>query len=424
MTDTAFRHAPTATDPTSGVVSTVPSSQPAQDAQSSQTQGSLQSSTPHESTSILSLHRSLIVDRTHPAAGKTTTQTTIEQLAKVTRPLALSASDKYSPKRKTIVKQQATDKQLSMQLANNPLAEERPTVKQQVTNNQLSKSFASGKKRSGKTATTSVSAPLTVQQQQLPVSVHTNMDGHYAGKTESRSALQLSLIQSSVGGYNTSLQHQAAPIVLPQPGDKYTEKRWALYVQLNVALPLYDSSFYFMGPNGKDQFYRRLIPTVRIERKLWKGALSLDVQPSISVTPKSNIHANVDSQLYQFDTTSSLVKQSGWGVALQYHIPVLSKWQVGAGIQASFLQKALIRRTVKDSTMRIIENGVFPASAADKQDLARLHISGIAELDYMAGKWQFGLRTLVPVTRVSKTKDIPARPVILEVVVRRRLWSR
>ncbi|PSL30684.1 hypothetical protein [Chitinophaga ginsengisoli] len=416
LTDTVLSHTMSSTiSNASDTASNTSSSQALPASQSSQASATIQGS---------SLQPSLIADRTHPVSGKTTTQPTSEQLTGKQAP-AWSATNKHSFERNTTAKQQATDKQLVKQLATNeyPLVEERSTAKRPVTDKQLARSFASSKKRSGETATTAVAEPLAIEQQQLAISIYTNKDRRQAGKAETHPPLQLSLIQSSIAGYNISLQHKAAPLALRHSPGKQAEKLWALYIQLNVALPLYDSSFYFLGPDGKDQFYRRLIPTVRIERKLWKGALSLDVQPSVSVTPKPNVHANVDAQLYPFDTTSSLVKQLGWGVALQYQLPVHPKWQVGAGIQASFLQHALMHRIVKDTLMKIVQNGVFPATDEEKQDLSRVHISGVAELDYMAGNWQFGLRTLVPVTRVSKTKDISARPVHMEVVVRRRLWK-
>jgi len=410
---------------TSDVASNVPSSASSQpDSQSPQTQGSLQSPTILQgSTQSASLQPSLVADRLRAVSGKNKTQDTREKLAPNKQPLLPPATDKHP---EIIAKQQATAKQPLKQLATNKpsLVEPKAIARQQTADKQLSRSFSSGKKRSGKTATTSVSEPLAIQQQQLPTGAYKNNDKHQTGKTESRPPLQLSLIQSPITRYNSSLQHKADLLVLRQSGGKHREKRWALYAQLNIALPLNDSSSYFLGPNGKNQFYRRLIPTVRIERELWKGALSLDVQPSVSVTPKANIHTDVDSQLSPYDTTSSLVKQLGWGVALQYQLPVHPKWQVGAGIQASFLQHALMHRMVKDTLMKIIQNGVFPATAGEKQDLSRVSINGVAELDYMAGKWQFGLRALVPVTRISKTKDISARPVNVEAVVRRRLWSR
>ncbi|SHM84010.1 hypothetical protein [Chitinophaga sp. CF418] len=395
--DTAFQHATSSA--VSDVVSNVTLSASSQrDSQSSQTPGSLQSSTTlQHSTSSASLQPSLISDRQYPVVGKTTTKAAPEQSATDKQPLVPLATDEHS------------------------LTEQKTIAKQQVTDKLLSKPLASRKRRPGKAAP--LSEPPAIQQQQSPASAYTNNDRHHVGKTESHPHLQLSFIQSPNTAYNTSLQHKADPLALRQAGSKLTEKRWALYVQLNVALPLYDSSSYFMGPNGKDQFYRNLIPAVRVERKLWKGTLSLDVQPLVSATPKSNKHRlDVDTQLSPYDTIRTLLKQFGWGVALQYQIPVHQKWQLGAGIQASFLQKAVIRQTIMD-TMRIVQTSVSPASAADKRDLSKVRINGMVELDYMAGKWQFGLRALVPLTRISKTKDIPAGPVNGELVVRRRLWK-
>ncbi|MCF6402628.1 hypothetical protein L3C95_11240 [Chitinophaga filiformis] len=448
--DTAFQHAISPTiKSASTIVNDVPvtaSSQAAAGLHPSETQPVLQSSatqrsnasTPLLSSStagklqptgrkIITLRSSSIANKPQPVAGKTTSQQTAEQLATGEEPLKQLTNNDLPPiEKKSTAKQQTTGKRPFKQpvAGKYPLTEPKNLARQDATDKQLSKPSASDGKHYGGTTRTPVAEPLVAQKQQLSASAQTNTDKHAVREMEDHPSLQLSFIHAPVAGYKTSLQHKADPLVLRRSGDQHAEKPWALYAQLNVALPFYDSSFYFLGPNGKKQFYRRLIPTVRIERRLWKGALSLDVQPSVSAVPKSNIQTDVGTTWTPFDTTSSLLKQFGWGLALQYQIRVHSRWQIGAGIQANFMQKALMRLTVMDSTMRIVKDGIFPASAADKQDLSRLHINGVVELDYMAGKWQFGLRTLVPVTRISKTKDISARPVNVEVVFRRRLWAK
>lgn len=261
------------------------------------------------------------------------------------------------------------------------------------------------------------------KQQQLPAKTYMHAGDYSAAATESRPSLQLAMIQSPVVRYNTGLQRKADLLTLRQLSNRNTEKKWALYLQLNVPVPLSGDSSYFMGPDGKDQFYRYLIPTVRVERKVWKGALSLDVQPSVSTIPTYNKYEINPVQISPYDTSASLLKQSGWGLALQYQIPVLKKWQVGAGVQASFLQKAVMQQTISDS-MSYKSTKIYSASTEDKRDLNKVRLYGTAELDYVAGKWQLGLRTLIPFTRVSKTRDISARPVNVEFVLRRRLWTK
>ena len=263
------------------------------------------------------------------------------------------------------------------------------------------------------------------KQQQLPARTYTHAGDRPAAKTESHPSLQLALIQSPVVRYNTSLQHKANLLTLRQLSNRNAEKKWALYLQLNVPVPLSGDSSYFMGPDGKDQFYRNLIPAVRLERKLWKGSLSLDIQPSVSTIPKSNIYDITPiTSASPFDTSASLLKQSGWGLALQYQIPVHKRWQVGAGIQASFLQKAVMQQTISSDSVNHMYTRIYSASAEDKRDLNKIRLYGTAQLDYVAGKWQLGLRTLIPFTRVSKTRDISARPVNVEFVLRRRLWTK
>lgn len=285
--------------------------------------------------------------------------------------------------------------------------------------------FASGEQYSvEKAPSQSTTEQQTFSKQQLPVKTYTHAGDPPTGKTENRLPLQLAMIHSPVVRYNTSLQHKAELLIPRQISYRNVEKKWAVYLQLNVPVPLSGDSSYFMGPNGKDQFYRNLIPAVRVERKLWKGSLSLDVQPSVSTIPKSNIHNTAPiTSGSPFDTSASLLKQSGWGLALQYQISIHKRWQVGAGIQTSFLQKAVMWQTISDSVNNVYTK-IYSSSAEDKRDLNKVRLYGIAELDYVAGKWQLGLRTLVPFTRVSKTRDISARPVNVEFVLRRRLWMK
>ncbi|UPK71788.1 hypothetical protein [Chitinophaga filiformis] len=326
-------------------------------------------------------------------------------------------------------------------IAEHPL-EENSITKQLAKNKRQSKLSASDSNYTAKTdaalipsTSTTVQAPSPISAytdshatktaaipstNQVPTSTHAN--NQVAEQTLNRSTLQLSTIHAPVTGYNTSLQHEASQLTLHPHHTRERAERWAVYAQLNITLPLYNSSSYFMGPNGKDQFYRYLIPSVRIERKLWRGALSLDVQPTVAATPKFNKY-KVGHQSLPYDTLQSLLKQFGSGIALQYQLPIRPKWQLGAGVQALFLQQAVVRQTIMDS-MRVAKTSVFKASAADKQELSKVRINGTVELDYMAGKWQFGLRAIVPLTRVSKTKDIPTGPLNAELIVRRRLWRR
>lgn len=426
--DTASRYTTSSTtEKTPAVASDTPlptHAQAAADAQSSQIPGS-SSIQPiaQGSGSSASLPSSLASDRKYTAertdtrlnTGVTTTG------KKIIKPLAV---DEHSPKEKNVAKQQAKNKQQPKPSASDS------NYAAKATAALIPRSSARGQAPSpvsaytdsyaAKTAATHVSRPLPTHQVPPPASTYAN--DQTAAQTTRRPALQLSMIQVPLAGYNTRLQHKISQLALHPPHTRETAQRWAVYAQLNIALPLYDSSSYFMGPNGKDQFYRYLIPALRIERTLWKGALSFDVQPTVAVTPKSNKY-KIGHQALPYDTVQSLLKEFGSGIALQYQLPVHPKWQLGAGVQALFLQKAVVRQTIMDS-MRVAKTSVFAASSADKQELSKVRINGMVELDYIAGKWQFGLRAIVPVTRVSKTRDIPTGPLNGELIVRRRLWRR
>ncbi len=348
------------------------------------------------------------------------------QSAELSVPSQPSANNKQYPHRKK------TDKfSTGLQTAQSQTSEEQykvekaspiPTTDQQIPTQQSLSSAASDKEHT--VEKTGVEAQQTATSQQLPVKLNTYTYDHAAGGTTERHPLLLALVQTPFAKYNTSLQHKADPLVLRQIINRDREKKWALYIQLNLPVPLYADSIYFTGPKGKDQFYRNLIPALRVERKIWKGALSLDILPAVSANLKSSVPVK-DSGVtwFPYDTSRTVLKQYGWGLALQYQFLIHNRWQLGAGIQTSFLQKAVVLQNISD-TLGYRTSGIYPAIPADKQDLSKVRINAMAELNYVAGKWQLGLRTLVPITRASKTGDISARPLNMEFVIRRKLWSK
>lgn len=249
---------------------------------------------------------------------------------------------------------------------------------------------------------------------------------HNNGKNKGAdNRIVLEQIKSPAIRYDNSLQHNATLLPLrPSSGMKEKHRVWSLYLQLNIPLPITGSNHYFMGPDGNNQFYRMLIPAARIEKQLGNTALSLDLRPSVSsILPGNTYNALKNDTTWPAinDTSYTLLKQFGWGLALQYHIPVYKNWRLSAGIQSSFLRKATIQRTVSDSS-NIYRTTVYTATSNDWKDFSRLKINGILELYYPAKKWQLGVRSMVPVTRVSNKPGIHIKqPIQVELVYRWRL---
>ncbi|MVT10271.1 hypothetical protein [Chitinophaga tropicalis] len=233
--------------------------------------------------------------------------------------------------------------------------------------------------------------------------------------------LVLERIEQPPAVYSTRLENKMSIVVSPSPGTIIKARSpWSLYAQLPVQIPLSGGSNYMMGPNGKNQFYRALIPSVRIEKESGKSALSLDVIPSLNTLFRENKYkAGRDTVWPLNDTTTTLLKQSGWGLALQYHTPVYKNWRLSAGVQASFMRKAVMQRAVTD-TMNTIRTTIYAAAEEDWKRLSRFRLNGVMELYYEAGKWQMGLRTLIPVSSAGKNIKTPVQ---LELLFRRRLWQ-
>jgi hypothetical protein len=232
--------------------------------------------------------------------------------------------------------------------------------------------------------------------------------------------------------YNTRLQpdnhHAVAWLSVSTAGKSQKQKNWSLYLQLPLSIPMNGSSYYFTGPKGKSQPLRHLVHAVRLQRQLGKAALSLDVLPAISnVLPHNTFSSPPASGMPPYaDTTKSLLKQFGWGLAMQYHAPSYHNWTLAAGVQASFLRKAVVKQTTYTDTFTQRQyTTIYPATPVEQDSLHRVRISAVSELYYTRGPWQMGLKTVIPLRPAGRTnnKDLKS-PVQLEILLRRRLISR
>jgi hypothetical protein len=209
---------------------------------------------------------------------------------------------------------------------------------------------------------------------------------------------------------------------------KENNSLWHLYGQLNIAAPLQGSSYYLLGPQGKNQFYRGLIPILRVEKTFGKRAVSVDAIPMLSAIVADSLHylANASGSFPSYDTSISVVKQFGYGFALQYHYAVLPRLKISAGGQFSIFSKATVRQSeTNDSTGLSSAEHNRAASAAVLDSLTRTRISGVFEVYYDFGKWQTGVKAIVPFNGTGPKRNWELKtPVQIELLIRRRLISR
>lgn len=202
---------------------------------------------------------------------------------------------------------------------------------------------------------------------------------------------------------------------------------WNIYGQLPVAVPLEGSTYYFTGPDGKKQYWRLLIPSLRFERAIGKVAFSADVMPSINtILPSNEYHSRrAGSSFPQYDTIRSVVKHYGTGFTLQAHYFLTSHLKISAGAQLSLLGKATVSQTLADTLNKRSATILRAATKTETDSLAHSRISGLFEVYYEFGKWQTGVRTIIPFTNTGLQKNWPVKtPVQIELLFRRRLFTR
>lgn len=202
---------------------------------------------------------------------------------------------------------------------------------------------------------------------------------------------------------------------------------WNIYGQLPVAVPLEGSTYYFTGPDGKKQYWRLLIPSLRIERAIGQVALSADVMPYINtILPSNEYHSRrAGSSFPQYDTIRSVVKQHGTGFTLQAHYFLTSHLKISAGAQLSILGKATVSQTLADTLNKRDAILLRAATKPETDSLVHSRISGLFEVYYEFGKWQTGVRTIIPFTNTGLQKNWPVKtPVQVELLFRRRLFTR
>ncbi|ACU61984.1 hypothetical protein [Chitinophaga pinensis] len=202
---------------------------------------------------------------------------------------------------------------------------------------------------------------------------------------------------------------------------------WNLYGQLPVAIPLEGNTYYFTGPDGKKQYWRLLIPSLRIERVIGSVALSADIMPAINTILPSNEHHSrtAGGRFPQYDTIRSVIKQHGTGLTLQVHYSLTPHLKISAGAQLSLLGKAAVAQTLADTLNKRGATILRAATQTETDSLVHRRISGLAEVYYEFGKWQTGVRTIIPFTNTGLQKNWPIKtPVQVELLFRRRLFTR
>lgn len=237
-------------------------------------------------------------------------------------------------------------------------------------------------------------------------------------------ALELSFLSARKGRLH-DLVNKVPTVPLRQAASEEKtkgERKWGFWIQLPVTIPLSESKYYASDPKGNNAFYRNLLPSVRVERKLGQSTVSLDLQPfTSSLLPLHADKKPMDTML-TVTTSRHMIKTSGSAITLQYHYPVYKGLVVSAGVGVSRWQKGLVNYNI-DTTGMQSRSVIQPAGDDDWKKYSRLSFSGIAELHYNLNKWEAGLRTAVPFNKYSSDPaEFIRKQVRFELIIRRRIW--
>lgn len=227
---------------------------------------------------------------------------------------------------------------------------------------------------------------------------------------------------------NTNLSISLQPVKSSGVYEDIT--RWRLYLQLNIAAPLYRRDTYIVGPDGKQDISRNLIPAIRIERKIGRGALSVDGMPAINNTmPKNEFRTHsVTNPSPVYDTLVTVLKQFGWGLSIQYRIPVYQRFSAEMGLQSAFLKNATIRQSnnvfLDPSTVEQ-RTKLREARQNELDSLHHVRFGAVLGITYDFGKWQAGVRSVLPLRPAGRKGDTDIKsPVQLEIVLRWKVFAR
>ncbi|MBW8687123.1 hypothetical protein [Chitinophaga rhizophila] len=202
---------------------------------------------------------------------------------------------------------------------------------------------------------------------------------------------------------------------------------WSIYGQVNLAVPTHESKYYLTGPEGNNQYFRAVIPAIRIERRLGKMAISLDAIPMLSVQLNDSLHhhAPVNSTINKPYSTSTL-KQFGYGFALQYQYLLTNRLRISAGAQLSVYSKALMQHAdMRDSSLIYDPPYLRSARSNERDSLPNMRIGAVIEACYQFGQWQTGIKTMIPWQNFGGTPLWNLRPgPQIELIIRRRIFTR
>lgn len=202
-------------------------------------------------------------------------------------------------------------------------------------------------------------------------------------------------------------------------------------VQWNLPIPVQGTEYYFSGYKGNNEPYLILIPGIWLNYDAGKSEIMVQITPcSPTFTGKKALISIVavhdslpyDSLQTEYISTTYLYKTFGLGIRLQYNFEISHSFVIGAGINYTFLFKALEKTTL--SIGQTETDSLFGTKKASNNwnYIQSGFLSGNIEAAWRIKKIDLGINFSFPLTNISSNNNLHIKPINAQVFIRWRIW--
>jgi hypothetical protein len=184
-------------------------------------------------------------------------------------------------------------------------------------------------------------------------------------------------------------------------------------LQLNSALPLRGTEGYFLGPNGKTEIWRSLIPEIWINRKWGKHEIGLRFNP-VSQTFTwnkfiSSIEINFPADSMGNVNLKSTFQNKSFGISggLIYSFEILPSFVTGLGVDCHAQTRSGIYYRITSGTYGLVSSETNFAGIGKSDNDWILHsvfFTGNLEMAWRQKQFDLGAAFKIPLTNLT---DVP-----------------
>ncbi len=221
------------------------------------------------------------------------------------------------------------------------------------------------------------------------------------------------------------------------PATEPLSEEWVLEsgVHWTLPVPATGSGTYFMGPNGKSQAYRILLPGLWLQARTEKHLMTFELNPFAVGLPPQKSFRTINSLDQLPDTivtvtdTRTILKTFGFSAGLGYQYNIIQNWWLGGSFQTSWWSRgvaeseSVINKVPIGTSTGTYTNNNYTYSIKDEWSyFNRFQLNLNAESVYRRKNWQAVLRLGFAATPFAE-KQGPVHPFRGELIYRWRLFD-